>query len=789
MILRFLSKIERYIALFIVVLTGSALAVAAPPRWNPPIPSIDAKNLLPNSSFEMGADGWSSWGKGTISGGDLCGLFGEVQVGNAVDGTHCLRIELGPGLTEVTHSDYGLGPSRAVIQAAPLAANLGWMEVRVDETYVLSAYMRADHDGVPADLVFHFGGDINANYGKDTHSKRVTLTRDWTRYSFSMVAYRPDVFVAMGPNLSAAPDASATVWIDAVQLETSPVGVATDDESTLKPTPYTQREPVEIGIDSGHYGNLFDVTEPIGFTLFGSNSTAADATATVRVDLENYFGDRGPTFSTVLVVSAKGRAMAFLPVKVPGAGYYKVHFSWNVGDIAHTRTIKMAVVDTYPWDDSPFGLNHVPTTVAACMQLKKAGITWARDWSMKWDSVEPTEGVYDFAEIDRQVDRIQDVGMHLLPLLPSQPSASWSSEAPTGELSPVKRRAYAPAAFHRPSLNAFVAASVKRYKDRVRYWEFLNEPLWVPWYCLPTDGGYTVDTYLELLQGASAAMKSTDPSCQVIGGLSIMASSALGDEFIRKGGLDYVDIYNLHPYPERDAPESFIPWMKRILGEMDALGGRKPIWATELSYWATDDKPWRLWMPPNANHWSANRQQTNEREAADYMVRLSVILLAHGVEKIFWHSGLEGVVNNGLMDLENPLLDPEAVPQKAFAAQAALSRLLGPAPKFVAPFQKPETLSDHSTSGIHGYVFDVHDGAAMVVWAPGVLNNGERQSDGMVPLGESPVYLKASAMTAQELSNACRLVPDTKVDANGWSLNVPEALVVQTVVGTPMLGD
>jgi hypothetical protein len=107
----------------------------------------------------------------------------------------------------------------------------------------------------------------------------------------------------------------------------------------------------------------------------------------------------------------------------------------------------------------------------------------------------------------------------------------------------------------------------------------------------------------------------------------------------------------------------------------------------------------------------------------------------------------------------------------------------------VAPFQKPETLSDHSTSGIHGYVFDVHDGAAMVVWAPGVLNNGERQSDGMVPLGESPVYLKASAMTAQELSNACRLVPDTKVDANGWSLNVPEALVVQTVVGTPMLGD
>ncbi len=782
------SKRWHGFALFIVVLTGSVLAVAAPPRWNPPIPGIGAKNLIPNSSFELGADGWSSWGKNTVSGGDLCGLLGEVQVGNAVHGSHCLRIELGPGLTEVTHSDYGLGPSGTVIQAAPLTANLGWMEVRVDETYVLSAYMRADRDGVPADLVFHFGGEINGRYGKDTHSKRVTLSQDWTRYAFSMTAYRPDVFVAVGPNLSATPDASARVWIDAIQLEASPVG-ATGDESNPKPTPYAQREPVEIGIDSGHYGNLFDVAEPIGFTLFGTNSATADTRVAVRVEFEDYFGEQGPAASTTLTLPAKGRATTFLPMKVPGAGYYKAHLSWNVGGVAHIRTLKMAVIDTYPWDDSPFGLNHVPTTVAACEQLKKAGIVWARDWSMKWDSVEATEGVYDFAEIDRQVARIQDVGMHLLPLLPPQPSADWSSEAPTEDLSPVKRRAYAPAAIHRPRLNAFISASVKRYKDRVRYWEFLNEPLWVPWYCLPTDGGYTVDTYLELLRGASAAMKSADPTCQVIGGLSIMANSALGDEFIQKGGLDYVDIYNLHPYPEGDGPESFIPWMKRILGVMDTHGGRKPIWATELSYWATDDKPWRPWMPPNANHWSANRQQANEREAADYMVRLSVILLAHEVEKIFWHSGLEGAVNNGLMDLENPLLDPEAVPQKAFAAQAALSRLLGPAPAFVAPFQKPETLSDHSTQGVHGYAFDVHDGAAMVIWAPGTFNNGKRQNDGMVPLGESPVYVKTSTMTAQELSKACRLLRDTGADADGWFLEAPDGLVVQTVVGTPMLRD
>ena len=230
----------------------------------------------------------------------------------------------------------------------------------------------------------------------------------------------------------------------------------------------------------------------------------------------------------------------------------------------------------------------------------------------------------------------------------------------------------------------------------------------------------------------------------------------------------------------------FIAWMEHILDLMDAEGGRKPIWATELSYWATDDKPWTPWAPPNPEHWSANRQLTNEREAADYTVRLAVILLAHGVEKIFWHSGLEGAVNNGSMDLENPLLDPEAIPQKQFAAQAALSRLLGPAPKFASPFRKPKIVSGHSTSGVHGYAFKVQRGAALVVWAPGELNNGVRRSDWTVPLGESPIYLKTSTMTAQDLATACTLLRDTGAGSSGWALEVPHGVAVQTVVGAPM---
>lgn len=780
----------RCIAGLLIAVCAAAHAEAPAPRWNPAVPPLPSTNLIPNSSFELGVDGWSSLGKSTAAGGDLCGLYGVVQAGEAYDGDYCLRIDLGPGKAPVTYSDYTLGASQTVVQSAPLAANLGWIGVTPGVTYTLSAFMRADREGVPADLALRFGGNVDAVVGADFHSKRVVLGTAWARYDFSMVAYAPDVFVALGPNLSDTPEASAVVWIDSVQLEASSGG--REPESSA-PSTYVPREPVELGVHSGRYGNLFDSKEVIGLTVTCANTTLVSAEVELHAQLEDYFGTPGPESIHRWSIAPDTRAENFLPLAVPGTGYYRAHLSWALGGVAHKRTIKFSVVDTYPTQESVFGLNHVPTTDGACGQLRKAGATWARDWSMKWESIESQQGTYDFAEIDRQVDRIGRADMNLLPLLPPQPSALWASEAPLEGLPAVERSAYAPAPEHRDKLNAFISTTVLRYGDRVRYWEFLNEPLWVPWYCLPSTGGYTVDTYIELLKGASAAMKSADPDCLVIGGLSIMANSPMGDEFIQKGGLDYVDIYNLHPYPEGDGPESFVPLMARIQATMDAMGGRKPIWATESSYWGTDDKPWTPWAPPNPGHWAANRQQANEREASDFNIRQAVILLAHGVEKIFWHSGLEGEVNNGSRDLENPLLGPEAIPQKFFAAQAMLANSLGPAPRFAAPLKKDGVIDGHDTGGVYGYAFDGPQGAVLIAWAPGTLNDGNVRDNGIVPLGESPVYLVSTTLRGSDLAEAIMLVRfpnDSGTEANGaiWGIKVPAAVKVYSVVGSPLSG-
>src|SRR5690606_36959422 len=110
----------------------------------------------------------------------------------------------------------------------------------------------------------------------------------------------------------------------------------------------------------------------------------------------------------------------------------------------------------------------------------------------------------------------------------------------------------------------FVGDAAARYRPDVQYWEFLNEPLWVPDFCLPRKGGYTVKDYIALLKGASAAIHRANPRAKVVGGLSIQSEMPFGDEFIKAGGLDYVDILNLHPYAGKRIPETFIPDLVRI---------------------------------------------------------------------------------------------------------------------------------------------------------------------------------------------------------------------------------
>jgi len=733
------------------------------PRWNPAVPDIGATNLVPNGSFESGAAGWSSIGKQTAWGGDLTSLFGEVVTGDAYDGAHSLKIELGPGKTPITHFDGW--PMARVVQNAPLATNIGWLQAEFGAHYTLSAYMRADRAGVPALMTFRFGTDPSTHAWPSARNKSVTLTEEWTRYSFTVTAEEADLFVSLGPNLS-SPDAEATVWIDAIQVERA-----------AAPSDFTAREPVELMIDTAYLGDVLPLAGPPMATIFGSNTTGDAVSVTVTAQLEDYYGVELASSQATIEIPAGGSAEQALPLITAGKGQYRAQFTWETpGGVEHEKVLIITVVEPYTLGDSPFGVNHAPPTQELTHLLTTLGVAWTRDCAFDWHELEPTQGNLSFDRTDEQIDREAAAGMNSMAIMPVFAATEWNTEAPADASGPGwVRRSYAPE--EPQDLFDFVGAAVAHYADRVEYYEFINEPVWIPFEGgnLSNIYGYTVQDYLELLQGAYPAMKTADPDCKMLGGLSIQAEMPLGDTFISAGGLQYCDIYNLHPYPTpNQAPERFIGNMNRILGVMDANGGRKPIWATEGGYFSEDDLPWTPWVAPPGHNGAVNLTTAGEKVAGDYGVRLAAILLAHNVEKIYYHQGIDGEVNNGSYELDNALMGPLATPKKFLVGLSALAHALGTAPTNGTPLVKAGDVNGQSTTSIYGFAFDrAEGGSALVAWnsqvgganwilrAPqGLLQRdtvGNPILSNDVPLSGSPVHLISASMNAAELAAACTL--------------------------------
>lgn len=724
-----------------------------------------SRNLVPNGSFECGPDGWASLGR-QAGWGNMSGLFGQVvRDETAVHGQHSLRIELGPGKTAVSCFDY-FEPV-CVEQRSPLAANLGWIKLAKGHRYTLSAWMRSDREGVPAVLLVRLCEPAGRAVSQ---SARLVLSRQWRRHLLRFDASRGHAFVAVGPDLSEAKDPAATVWIDAVQLEEG--GAASD---------FAPREPVAVGLDTGRFGNVFFVGEAVKLHVAARNDTPRPAAVELTATAEDFFGSAAPVRPCRVEIPAGGSARTEWAMDWTEPGCYALKASWRVGERAFARTLRAAVIHRYPQADSPFGINHAPPTAELCRLLRDAGVVWARDWSLKWQHLEPQPGRFEPAVADAQVDRVLATGMKQLCLLPPFPSSNWASSAPESldrKGYPGIRLAMAYAPKDPRLLAAYIERCVRHFQGRVDVWDFLNEPIYTN-YSLPgpnkgaPGAAYTVGDYVRLLKLAYAAMKRADPRCRVLGGIG-SGPDHLTREFAQAGGLDCCDILNLHTYPGAAAPESYIEPMAALGRLMDKHGKRKPIWFTEYSYYATDELPWRPFVHDSG--WAAARLLDDERQCADYSVRFAVIMLGGGVEKVFYHSGSSGEVNQE--PLECCLLKYAGVPRKVYAAQAALAHFLGPSPHFAARLPQP-VQDGRGVDGVYAYAFQCGDRALLAAWADTYAAGegwsltvpagaelydivGRRVKAPALKLTSSPGYAVARGTSATRLAESCRLTYPAK---------------------------
>ncbi len=568
------------------------------------------------------------------------------------------------------------------------------------ESYTFSVAMKAAANGTPARLVVRQFRGARVN-------KLFQLTTEWQRYSLEFTPETEAVYVLAGPDLEKSkdnpnPPARATVWLDAVQL------VPTETK-----TEFATRQPVEIGLATDKPGNIFAWDEPLEFRFTVASADKADRKVEVSLYLTDFFDEevwRDTKKLTIPAGSAEDTTIT-IPASPQLRGYLLLHAKLTAGSTVDTRNMRMASIPNYKLADSRFGMNHAfgwPEMLTLC---KRAGLCWMRDWSMKWQEVEPEQGKFNFTETDAQIDRQVKEKLNVLEVL-SFPSTMWSTTAtdsvprndpwyltfskardPQTQFDEILaesgtrigRLGYAPRDIK--EFQNYVTKTVEHYKGRVGYWQCFNEPLLTS-YALPQRVGYKVADYIQYVKAFAEAARQANPQCKLLAGFNL-GTAKVPVEIHFAGRAEAYRHLHLAHLPGAKPPE----WIETILvpvaAAMKEQGIQRPIWFTEFAYYADDE----TWIEP-FNYFirfsgaGAGYHQANERIQAEYQVRIAVTMFSHGVEKLFFHAGTGSAINHG--NLWTMFLRYGSTPFKNYATQAVMAGLLTPDCKFVKQLMPDE---------------------------------------------------------------------------------------------------
>jgi hypothetical protein len=173
----------------------------------------------------------------------------------------------------------------------------------------------------------------------------------------------------------------------------------------------------------------------------------------------------------------------------------------------------------------------------------------------------------------------------------------------------------------------YVRTLVRRYKDRVHYWEIWNEP---------NEQGMPPRVYAELVKRGSTAIRSVDPQAKVIGASLARVDAPYLQTLFELGVAPYLDVVTYHPYaeiPESSAFPILLPVkkpvsymeasfpladLKKILSTAD---NRIALWQGECGYPSAD----------NSGGWQG-RGPWGERIQAKWVLRRLLTDLSMGVE-------------------------------------------------------------------------------------------------------------------------------------------------------------
>ncbi|NDV96110.1 hypothetical protein D0T84_14485 [Dysgonomonas sp. 521] len=229
----------------------------------------------------------------------------------------------------------------------------------------------------------------------------------------------------------------------------------------------------------------------------------------------------------------------------------------------------------YSQKSSPWGVSAHPETERewpkidiTMKRMNDAGIKWIRS-DFKFSYIYKVDAPFSFARFDTLVNIAEKNNINILPVL----------EAYDNEIAYIKQKNLVPIYKHPEEWRKYVRETVKRYHNKLKYWEIWNEQ----------DGGFwkpapNASQYVSLLKIAYEEIKKINPDCKVIvGGLNSWNVNYL-QAMYNEGAKGYFDIVAVHPYNE--GPD-MSPRIRNLRNEfMDIIQKNDtkdiPVWITEF---------------------------------------------------------------------------------------------------------------------------------------------------------------------------------------------------------------
>jgi hypothetical protein len=290
------------------------------------------------------------------------------------------------------------------------------------------------------------------------------------------------------------------------------------------------------------------------------------------------------------------------------------------------------IVQTQPWYPNGDKVTPWPSIKFGSWRL------W--DAYVAWPNLEPERGKWNFQTLDKYIALAERAGIDVV--LPLGFSPTWASTRPNE--SPDWLPGHAAEPRNIDDWRNYVRTVALRYKGRIKYYELWNE-VNVPEYYSGSK-----EKLVELAQVAYKVLKEIDPDIVFLSP-SVVADPAWLDEYLAKGGAQYLDVLSYHFYVPKASPEAMLPVIRQVQSVMRKHRlENKPLWNTEIGWWI-DNKTVLRRQVGAAPDW----RKLDDRLAAAYVARTLILSWPAGVSRVFWYAwdGIDmGLIEPGLLELK-----------------------------------------------------------------------------------------------------------------------------------------